>query len=166
MVEHDALALAKEDLSGYDAIVDGFASPQSYQHIDVAANLIKAFPEDDKTKLIFVIGSSNLEKADGTTLLADNQKQFAGASWLAATVQQSRKFEMLKWVTNVNWTAVTPNTGFELGEKTGFKLGGDQVLTPTVEDKSLISFGNFAAAILDEIEQNKHQQQRFSVINA
>lgn len=56
---------------------------------------------------------------------------------------------MLKWVTNVNWTAVTPNTDFELGEKTGFKLGGDQVLTPTVEDKSLISFGNFAAAILD-----------------
>ncbi len=146
--------------------MDGFTSPQSYQHIDVATNLIKAFPEDDKTKLIFVIGSSTLEKADGTTLLADNQKQFAGASWLAATVQQSREFEMLKWVTNVNWTAVTPNTGFELGEKTGFKLGGDQVLTPTVEDKSLISFGNFAAAILDEIEQNKHQQQRFSVINA
>lgn len=163
--EKDAMALTRDDLMNFDIIVDAFASAKPFEHVDLATRLISFFREDKTTQLVFVIGASTLIKADGSTLLADTQKRFAGASWLAGMIEQNREFEFLKLVDDVNWTAVTPSTDFTDGPKTSYQLGASHVIQSATGTKE-VSVANFAAAILDEAEKPQHTQQQFCVVDA
>ncbi|WP_155287585.1 NAD(P)H-binding protein [Lacticaseibacillus zhaodongensis] len=161
----DALALTKDDLTGLDVIIDAFASQAPYEQLDLATHLVSLYRADQTTKLMFVIGSSTLQKADGTTLLSDTLKRFAAEPWIASPIQQDHELHFLQWVDNVDWTAVTPSTDFVDGPKTSYKIGGDQVMT-NAAGKAVVTIANYAAAMLAEVEQPAHSQQRFTVVDA
>lgn len=112
-----------------------------------------------------MIGASTLIKDDGSTLLADTQKRFAGEPWLDGMIEQNREFEFLKLVDDVHWTAITPSTDFTDGPKTAYRIGGSHIIQ-SAAGKEEISVANFAAALLDESEQPKHTREQFSVVDA
>lgn len=65
--------------------------------------------------------------------------------------------------TGVDWTYLSPAAQLEPGHRTGtYRLGTDELL---VDDRgnSTISMEDFAVALLDEAEQPKHHQTRFTV---
>ncbi|MFD1393239.1 NAD(P)-dependent oxidoreductase [Lacticaseibacillus jixianensis] len=161
----DAMALTRADLAGFDVIVDAFASVKPYEHVDLATRLISLFREDQTTQLFFVIGASTLIKPDGSTLLADTMKRFAGEPWLAGMIEQNREFKFLQLVDDVNWTAITPSTDFTDGPKTAYRVGGSRIIN-SAAGKNEVSVANFAAALLDESEQPKHVRTQFSVVDA
>lgn len=161
----DALTLTKDDLAGLDVVVNAFSTRTPYLHLDLAAHLLGLLRENKSTRVLFVIGSSTLQKADGTTLLADTLKQYAGEPWIDAPIQQDHEFNFIKWVNNVDWSIITPSIDFTDGPKTSYKLGTDQVIA-SAAGKQVVSVANFAAAALDEIENPKHNQQRFDVADA
>lgn len=165
ILEKDALALTQADLAGFDVVIDAFASLTPYLHLDLAARLISFFRENQQTRLFFVIGSATLQQANGETLLSTMLARHAGEPWLAGMLQQGHEFDLLKWVDNVNWTAITPSTEFTAGAKTDYKLGGDTVST-SAAGKAEVSYANFAAALLDELDQAQYIKQRFSVVDA
>lgn len=165
IVEKDAMALSHQDLAGYDVVVDAFASAKPYLHLDLAARLVSFFREDDRTRLAFIVGASILHNESGETLLADTLKQYAGQPWLEGMIQQDHEYDFIKWVEDVNWTVITPSTEFVDGPKTTYKLGSDQVIT-SAEGKAEVSFANFAAALVDEIETPKHIREQFAVVDA
>lgn len=165
IIAKDAMTLSQDDLSGFDVVVDAFASPKPYEHVDLATRLISFFREDKTTQLIFVIGASTLIKDDGSTLLADTQKRFAGEPWLDGMIEQDREFEFLQLVDDVNWTAVTPSTDFTDGPKTNYRIGESHIIK-SAAGKTEVSVANFAAAVLDESEQPKHTRRQFSVVDA
>ncbi|MFC6254139.1 NAD(P)-dependent oxidoreductase [Secundilactobacillus hailunensis] len=165
IVEKDAMALTRDDLTDYDVVVDAFASTKPYLHVDLAARLVSFFRDDDQTRLAFIIGASILHNETGETLLADTLKQYAGEPWLDGMIQQDHEYDFIQWVDNVDWTVITPSTEFADGPKTAYKLGGDQVIT-SAAGKAEVSFANFAAALIDEIETPKHTRQQFAVVDA
>ncbi|WP_203624362.1 MULTISPECIES: NAD(P)-dependent oxidoreductase [unclassified Lacticaseibacillus] len=161
----DAMALTQADLSDFDIIVDAFASAKPYEHVDLATRLISFFREDQATHLFFVIGASTLLKPDGSTLLTDTMKRFAGEPWLAGMIEQNREFEFLQLVDDVNWTAITPSTDFTDGPKTTYRVGGSHIINSAAGENE-VSVANFAAALLDESAQPKHTRTQFSVVDA
>lgn len=164
VIEKDALSLEAADLNQFDVVVDAFASQKPYQHLDLATKLISLFRNDDQTRLMFIVGSSSLKKADGTRMLDDVLKMFANEPWIATPIQQVHEVDYLQWVDNVNWSALSPQVNFVPGEKTQYRIGTDEVMENKA-GKQEVSFGNFAGALVDELENPQHYQQRFTVVD-
>ncbi|ANZ60869.1 NAD(P)-dependent oxidoreductase [Secundilactobacillus paracollinoides] len=164
IIKQGALTLTHDDLSEFDEVVDAFASPQAYQHLDLASRLISAFRNDDTTNLFFILGASSLKQADGTMMLDTILKDNAGQPWIQTPVQQVHEYNYLQWIDNVNWTAISPQATFTPGPKTTYRIGKDEILLNKA-GKSEVSTENLASALLDEIEQPKHLRQRFTVVD-
>ncbi|WP_125982704.1 NAD(P)-dependent oxidoreductase [Loigolactobacillus iwatensis] len=164
ILEKDALALTYNDLHNFDYVIDAFASPKSYQHLDLATQLITEFREDTHTTLLFILGSSSLRDEEGNLLLDSVLKRAAGQPWIGTPIQQTHEYNYLKWVDNVKWTAVSPQIEFVVGPATSYRLGTDNAMTDS-NGKATVSTGNFAAAIVAEIEEPTHLHQRFTVVN-
>ncbi|MFC6171105.1 NAD(P)H-binding protein [Loigolactobacillus jiayinensis] len=164
IIEKDALALDATDLNQFDVVVDAFASPEAYQHLDLATKLISLFRNNKQIRLMFIVGSSSLKKADGTRMLDDVLKMFANEPWVATPIQQVHELEFLQWVDNVDWSAISPQVNFEPGKKTQYHVGTDEVMENKA-GKQAVSFGNFAGALVDELEAPQHKQQRFTVVD-
>ena len=49
------------------------------------------------------------------------------------------------------------------GERTGHYRDGGDVIVRDADGKSFISGGDFAVAVVDEIEQGNHHRERFTV---
>ncbi len=66
-------------------------------------------------------------------------------------------------VTDLTWTNVSPAAEIGPGQRTGtYRTAGEDLLTDDAGN-STISVEDFAVAILDEVENAQHLQQRFAV---
>lgn len=64
---------------------------------------------------------------------------------------------------DLDWTMLAPSAHLEPGERTGeFRLGTDALLVDA-ERHSHISLADFAAVMIDELEQPAHSRTRFTV---
>jgi hypothetical protein len=69
---------------------------------------------------------------------------------------------ILRSVSDLDWTFLSPSAVFAPGERTGkFRIGQDQLLTN--ENGSSISFEDYAIALVDELEKPTHARRRFTV---
>ncbi|KRN25068.1 NAD(P)-dependent oxidoreductase [Lacticaseibacillus camelliae] len=161
----DALTLDRVDLDGLDAVVDAFASPNAFQHLDLATRLISMFRETERPYLLFVLGASSLRLASGELMLTQVEKQAAGAPWVATPEQQVHEYQYLQWIKDVAWTAISPQATLTDGPLGDYRLGTDQVMTAP-SGKSEVSAANLAAAAIAELEAKTHMRQRFTVVNA
>lgn len=66
VLEKDALALTKTDLSDFDAIVNASALQPAYLNLDLATKLVSLFRDNDHTQLVFISGASSLVGDDGS----------------------------------------------------------------------------------------------------
>lgn len=66
---------------------------------------------------------------------------------------------------DVHWTYISPACDFQAdGERTGEYILGGEELTLNERGESIISYADFAVAMLDEIESGNHVGQRISVV--
>ena len=66
---------------------------------------------------------------------------------------------------DVNWTYVSPAGDFQFdGERTGEYILGGEELTLNELGESIISYADYAIAMVDEIESGDHMRQRISVV--
>lgn len=74
---------------------------------------------------------------------------------------------ILRAAKDVNWTYVSPAADFQAdGQKTGkYLLGGEEFMLND-RQQSVISYADYAVAMIDEIEKGSHIQQRISVVEA
>lgn len=165
ILEKDVFALTFDDLKDLDYVIDAFASRDAaYQHLDLAAKLITMMRNQPKPHLFFILGAASLQEPDGTPLLAKLLKTPGNEAWIDTPLQQSHEYAYLQWVKNVNWTAISPQRDFVPGPKTSYHLGQNQLLY-NAAGESTVTTGNLASAVLDEIEQPAHPQQRFTVVD-
>lgn len=68
---------------------------------------------------------------------------------------------------DVKWTYLSPAADFQAdGERTGkYRFGGEELML-NPEGKSVISYADYTAAMLDEAERGTHIRQRISVVSA
>ena len=66
---------------------------------------------------------------------------------------------------DVKWTYISPAGDFQAdGERTGEYILGGEELTLNAAGESVISYADFAIAMVDEIESGNHVQQRISTV--
>lgn len=66
---------------------------------------------------------------------------------------------------DVKWTYISPAGDFQAeGERSGKYIPGGEELTLNERGESVISYADYAIAMVDEIEKGDHIQQRISVV--
>lgn len=166
VVQKDIMDLTKEDLAGFDAVVDAFGAwtPETLpQHSTTLAHLCDVLSGSD-TRLVIVGGAGSLytnpehtaQVQDGPDF-PDSFKPLAHAMGVA--LDELRKRD------DVKWTYISPAGDFQAdGERTGAYILGGEELTLNERGESIISYADYAIALVDEIESGNHIQQRISVV--
>ena len=66
---------------------------------------------------------------------------------------------------DVKWTYISPAGDFQAdGERSGRYILGGEELTLNSRGESIISYADYAIAMIDEIEKGNHIRQRISVV--
>ena len=80
---------------------------------------------------------------------------------------QGQELEHLRKRSDVMWTFVSPAGDFQAdGERSGKYILAGEELTLNSRGESVISYADYAIAMVDEIEKGSHIQQRISVVRA
>ncbi|BDC97050.1 NAD(P)-dependent oxidoreductase [Treponema saccharophilum] len=167
-VQKDLFALIKDDLAGFDVVVDAFGAwaeadlPNHSKSLNHLCDLLSG----SKTRLIIVGGAGSLyvdknhtaQVMDGTGF-PDAFKPLASAMGKALTELRARD--------DVQWTYISPAGDFQAdGAKTGKWLWGGEELTLNAKGESIISYADYAAALVEEITRGNHIKQRISLVRA
>jgi uncharacterized protein len=141
-------------LKGHDAVIG------SIRFSDGSPKLLLEVVRTAGVKRYLVVGgAASLEVAPGKRLL--DAPDFPPAYKTEASAAAAY-LDMLKGVTDLDWTFLSPSALFSAGERTAkFRLGKDQLLSN--EKGSSISYEDYAVALADELEHPRHVRQRFTV---
>jgi len=142
-------------LAGQDAAIISV----HHDGLDLHA-LIDAVKASGVPRLLVVGGAGSLEVAPGVQLV--DTPEFP-AEWKAVALAAREFLNLLRAEKTLDWTYLSPSAFIEPGARTGkFRLGKEQLLV-NEQGESRISNQDFAVALIDELENPVHSQQRFTV---
>lgn len=166
-LQGDALTLTREQLEGFDAVVDavgGWTKETLHLVPDAVEHLAKVLAGTN-VRLLVVGGAGSLFVNPEHTMTLAQTPDFPDAfKGVASEVQRSLDF--LRTCDVVRWTYVSPAADFQAeGERTGaYTLAGEE-LTPNEKGESVISYADYAIAMVDEVESGNHIRERISVVS-
>ncbi|ASS95222.1 NAD(P)-dependent oxidoreductase [Peribacillus simplex] len=166
VLERDVFDLKAEDIKEFDVVVNAFGAAPGKEHLHVEAGriLIEAMKGAPQTKLIVVGGAGSLFVDEAKTIRVLDTPEFP-KEYYATAFNQSKNLGDLQNATGIQWTFISPSAFFDpQGNRTGgYKLGKDNILVNS-KGESYVSYADFALAVLDEIENPQHINQRFTVV--
>ncbi len=165
-VTKDILDIKAEDLAGFDVVVDAFGAWTEDLlplHSTTLETLCNALSGTD-TRLLVVGGAGSLYvNPEHTVCVADGPDFPDVFKPLAAAM--GRALSELRNKTDVKWTYISPAGDFQAeGERSGQYILGGEELTLNEKGESIISYADYAIALVDEIEKGNHIQERISVV--
>jgi putative NADH-flavin reductase len=142
--------------AGHDAALNATKE----RHADVARALLEGLARAGVPRLLIVGGASSLEVAPGVRLFDTPEFQEEWKAEAASGIESLGVYRSAD--TPVEWTYVSPGAFLAPGERTGsYRTGGEQLLVRE-DGSSAISMEDFAIALVDELENPQHPNQRFT----
>jgi putative NADH-flavin reductase len=151
-----------KNIAGADAMISAIVVRPA-PTVDFALSVVKAEVAalraqtgPKKTRLMVVGGGSSLYNAEGKRIIETRPMRPNG--------EVSSSVDSVDWlkaeVKDVQWSFMSPNGMFSPGQRTGkYRFGTDHVIVDA-NGKAAISYEDYAAAMIDEIEKpqfiNKH----------
>ncbi|ULL13081.1 NAD(P)-dependent oxidoreductase [Paenibacillus sp. H1-7] len=166
VVEKDIFQLTAEDVKEFDAVVNAFgAAPgQEHQHVEAGKVLIQALQGAPNTRLLVVGGAGSLFVDEQQTTRLMNTPEFP-ALYFATASNQGQNLADLQASQGIRWTFLSPAAFFNPeGKKTGAYRKGKDNLIVNAAGSSYISYADYAIAVLDELENPQHINERFTVV--
>ena len=159
----DTAALA-DALRDHDAVISAFSGHARDDVLEYYVRGMRSIVQAAKLahvpRLLVVGGAGSLEAAPDVQLL--DTPDFPSA-YRASAEGARQALYMLRDEVDLNWTMLSPSAHLEPGPKTGkYRLGADQLLVDA-SGRSHISLADYAAAMLDELEDPRHVRRRFTV---
>ncbi len=165
-VKKDLFDLTAEDLKGFDAVVDAFGAwteEMLPQHSASLKHLCDILSGTD-TRLLIVGGAGSLYVNREHTACVADAPDFPDIFKPLATAM-AKALSELRERKDVKWTYISPAGDFQAdGERSGKYILGGEELTLNSRNESIISYADYAVAMVDEIEKGNHVQQRISVV--
>jgi hypothetical protein len=167
VVEKDVFNLKGEDLNQFDVVVNAISAPpgQEHLHVEAGRSLINAIKNAPNTKLVVVGGAGSLFVDEAKTIKVMDTPDFP-KEYLATATNQGKNLEDLQQSEGIKWTFVSPAAFFNPeGKRTGsYKRGKDNLIV-NAKGNSYVSYADYAIAVVDEIENPQHVNERFTVVS-
>lgn len=162
----DLFELSAEDLSGFDAVVDAFGAwtPETLPQHSTSLKHLCDILSGTETRLLVVGGAGSLYMNPEHTIQVMDGADFP-EEFKPLAAAQGKALDELRGRTDVRWTFISPAADFQAdGERTGAYLLGGEELILNDAGESIISYADYAIAMVDEIEKGDHIRQRISVV--
>ena len=162
----DLFDLTTEDLKDYDVVIDAFGAWTEGKlplHSTSLAKLCDVLSGTD-TRLLVVGGAGSLYvNPEHTACVSDGPDFPDGFKPLAAAM--AKALSELRERTDVKWTYISPAGDFQAdGERSGKYILAGEELTLNSKGESIISYADYAIAMIDEAVSGKHVGERISVV--
>lgn len=161
----DTQALAA-DLKGYDTVISaynpGWTNPDIYSlTLRNYPRILEAAKEAGVKRLLIVGGAGTLFCAPGLRVVDSG----VIPAEIMGGVKSLGEFYLntLSNENDIDWVFFSPAGSLEPGEATGhYRLGKDDLIVDS-EGKSRITVGDYAKAMVDELETPAHHRERFTI---
>lgn len=158
--------LTSADLNGFDVVIDAFgawtedALPQHSTSLKHLCDILSG----TETRLLIVGGAGSLYVNPEHTVCVSDGSDFPDMfKPLAAAM--AKALGELRERSDVRWTYISPAGDFQAeGERTGKYILGGEELTLNSKGKSVISYADYAIAMIDEAVNGNNIQKRISVV--
>jgi uncharacterized protein len=167
VLEKDVFDLKAQDVKAFDVVVNAFGAPAGKENLHVEAGrvLIEAVKGALETRLIVVGGAGSLFVDEAKTIKVMDTPEFP-KEYLPTAINQGKNLEDLQSASDINWTFVSPAAFFNPeGKRTGSYQKGKDNLIVNAKGESYISYADYAIAIIDEVENPQHKNERFTVVS-
>lgn len=165
-IEKDLFDLTKEDLANFDVVIDAFgtwAEETLPLHSTSLKKLCDLLSNTNK-RLLVVGGAGSLYVDKKHTKQVMDDPDFPDIFKPLAKAQ-GKALEGLRKRNDVKWTFISPASDFQAeGKRTGKYILGGEELTLNSKGESIISYADYAIAMIDEAVEGKHIQERISVV--
>lgn len=166
VISKDLFDLTKEDLACFDVVIDAFGAwtPDVLpQHSTSLKHLCDILSNTD-TRLLVVGGAGSLYVNLEHTMQVMDTPEFP-EMFKPLAQAQGKALEELRERKDVKWTFISPAGDFQAeGAKTGkYILAGEELILNS-KGESVISYADYAVAMIDEATKGNHIQQRISVV--
>lgn len=165
VIEKEIYDITSEDLKDLDVVVNAFGAPlgEEEAHVIAGRALIEAL-QGTNTRAIIVGGAGSLYVDEAQTTKLIETPEFPEIFVPTAT-GQGRNLQDLEAAQDITWTFVSPSADFNAeGARTGSYQAGKDNLLVNSKGNSYISYADFAIAIIDEVENAQHKNERFTVV--
>ena len=168
VIQKDLYDLTAADLKGFDVVVDAFGAwteDTLPQHSTSLKHLCDILSGTD-VRLLVVGGAGSLYvNPEHTAQVMDGPDFLNVFKPLASNM--GKALAELRQRSDVKWTYVSPAGDFQAeGERTGKYILGCEELTLNGRGESVISYADYAIAMVDEAVSGGHIRQRISVVRA
>ena len=155
-LKKDLFDLTADDLKGFDAVIDAFGA-WTEETLPLHSTSLKHLCDilsGTETRLLIVGGAGSLYvNPEHTVCVAD------GPDFPDKALSELRERK------DVKWTYISPAGDFQAeGERTGKYILGGEELTLNSKGESIISYADYAIAMVDEAVNGNNIQKRISVV--
>ena len=162
----DLFDLTAQDLAEFDVVVDAFGAwtPETLPQHSTSLKHLCDLLSGTKIRLLVVGGAGSLYvNAEHTAQVMDGADFPEMFKPLASNM--GKALDELRARTDVQWTDISPAGDFQAdGARTGAYLLGGEELMLNSKGQSVISYADYAIAMVDEVVKGNHLQQRISVV--
>lgn len=166
VISKDLFDLSAADLDCFDVVIDAFGAwtPETLpQHITSLRHLCNLL-SGKETRLLVVGGAGSLYVNPEHTAQVMDGADFPEIFKPLAS-NMGKALDELRARTDVKWTYISPAGDFQAeGAKTGKYILGGEELTLNSNGESVISYADYAVAMVEEALRGNHLQQRISVV--
>lgn len=167
VLEKDLLDLNSTDLKQFDVVVNAFkaAEGQEQLYIEAGKVLINSLKDAKNTKLIVVGGAGSLYVDEDKTIQLVDTPEFP-KEYYATASNMTKSLHDLQKTTDINWTFISPAAFFDPnGKRTGAYQKGKDNFIVNKKGNSYVSYADYAIALLDEVENPQHLNERFTLVS-
>ncbi len=168
VIRKDLFELTAADLAGFDAVIDAFGAwtPETLPQHSTSLKHLCDILSGTETRLLVVGGAGSLYVNPEHTVQVMDGPDFPDVFKPLAS-NMGKALEELRARNDVKWTYVSPAGDFRAdGAKTGSYLLGGEELMLNSRGESVISYADYAAAMVDEAVNGNHIHERISVVEA
>ena len=164
----DLMELTRDDLKEFDVVIDAYGvfDPDKLSLHSVTSQHLCDILSNTDTRLLIVGGAGSLYTDKSHKMQVLETPDFP-AEYLPLAKAQSKELADIRKRNDVKWTFVSPACIFQTeGERTGKYILGGEELTLNSAGESVISYADYAIAMIDEATKGNHIQSRISVVKA
>lgn len=165
VIRKDLFDLTAADLEGFDAVIDAFGAwtPETLPQHSTSLKHLCDLVSGKETRLLVVGGAGSLYVNPEHTIQVMDGADFPEMFKPLAS-HMGKALKELRARTDVKWTYISPAGDFQAeGARTGkYILGGEELILNS-KGESVISYADYAVAMVDEALNGNHIQQRISV---